>query len=77
MKCIWYNYIMTKKYIERAEADFGLIRNGNAGAVDFDRSVEGVVEMMLDATQRCFAPLTADKLLGWHAALFPTRRSGM
>jgi len=48
-----------------------------AGAVDSDRSVEGVVEMMLDATQRCFDPLTADRLFDWHAALFPTRRSGM
>lgn len=48
-----------------------------AGAVDSDRSVEGVVEMMLDATQRCFAPLTADRLFSWHAALFPTGRSGM
>jgi Fic family protein len=48
-----------------------------AGAVDSDRSVEGVVEMMLDATQKCFEPLTADRLFGWHAALFPTGRSGM
>lgn len=48
-----------------------------AGAVDSDRNVEGVVEMMLDATQKCFDPLTADRLFGWHAALFPTGRSGM
>jgi len=48
-----------------------------AGAVDSDRSVEGVVEMMLDATQKCFDALTADRLFGWHAALFPTGRSGM
>jgi len=48
-----------------------------AGAVDSDRSVEGVVEMMLDATQKCFDPLTAERLFGWHAALFPTGRSGM
>lgn len=48
-----------------------------AGAVDSDRNVEGVVEMMLDATQKCFAPLTADRLFDWHAALFPTGRSGM
>jgi len=48
-----------------------------AGAVESDRSVEGVVEMMLDATQKCFDPLTADRLFGWHAALFPTGRSGM
>lgn len=48
-----------------------------AGAVESDRNVEGVVEMMLDATQKCFDPLTADRLFDWHAALFPTGRSGM
>jgi Fic family protein len=42
-----------------------------------DRNVEGVVEMMLDATQKYDAPLTAERLFGWHAALFPTGRSGM
>lgn len=42
-----------------------------------DRDVEGVVEMMLDATQHYDRPLTADRLFGWHAALFPTGRSGM
>jgi Fic family protein len=48
-----------------------------AGSVDSDRNVDGVVEMMLDATQNCFEPLTADRLFDWHAALFPTGRSGM
>lgn len=42
-----------------------------------DRDVEGVVEMMLDATQHYDRPLTAERLFGWHAALFPTGRSGM
>lgn len=42
-----------------------------------DRDVEGVVEMMLDATQNYAAPLTAERLFAWHAALFPTGRSGM
>lgn len=42
-----------------------------------ERDVEGVVEMMLDATQRFERPLTAERLHGWHAALFPTGRSGM
>jgi len=42
-----------------------------------DRKVEGVVEMMLDATQRYEEALTKDRLFGWHAALFPTGRSGM
>jgi len=48
-----------------------------AGAVESDRSVEGIVEMMIDATQNCFAPLTVDRLFNWHAALFPTGRNGM
>lgn len=47
------------------------------GSVPADRDVEGVVEMMLDATGNFAAPLTEDRLFGWHAALFPTRRSGM
>lgn len=42
-----------------------------------DRNVEGVVEMMLDATQKFADPLTAERLFGWHASLFPTGRSGM
>jgi Fic family protein len=42
-----------------------------------DRSVEGAVEMMLDATRSYAEPLTAERLFGWHAALFPTGRSGM
>jgi Fic family protein len=42
-----------------------------------DRNVEGVVEMMLDATQKFAAPLTAGRLFDWHAALFPTGRSGL
>jgi Fic family protein len=48
-----------------------------AGSVESDRNVDGVVEMMLDATLNCFKPLTADRLFNWHAALFPTGRSGM
>jgi Fic family protein len=42
-----------------------------------NRNIDGVVEMMLDATQNCFKSLTADRLFDWHAALFPTGRSGM
>jgi Fic family protein len=42
-----------------------------------DRNVEGVVEMMLDATRNYNQPLTTERLFGWHAALFPTGRSGM
>jgi Fic family protein len=48
-----------------------------AGLVPTDRKVEGVVEMMLDATREYDSPLTAERLFNWHAALFPTGRSGM
>jgi len=41
------------------------------------RDVEGIVEMMLDATQHYADPVTAERLFGWHALLFPTGRSGM
>src|SRR5882724_4198885 len=42
-----------------------------------ERDVEGVVDMMLDATQKYDAPLTFERLFDWHAALFPTGHSGM
>ena len=48
-----------------------------AGMVPTDRNVEGVVEMMLDATQNYAEALTDERLFAWHAALFPTGRSGM
>jgi Fic family protein len=47
------------------------------GLTAADRNVEGVVEMMLDATQSYAKPLTGERLFSWHAALFPTGRSGM
>jgi Fic family protein len=47
-----------------------------AGIVPSSRHVEGVVEMMLDATQNYQKPLTQDRLFGWHAAIFPTGYSG-
>ena len=50
----------------------------DAGGMEaVDRDVEGVVEMMLDATRQFDAPLTAERLFSWHASLFPTGRSGM
>ena len=48
-----------------------------AGVVHVDRNVEGVVEMMLDATQRYDKPVDQERIFGWHAALFPTGWSGM
>jgi len=47
-----------------------------AGFVGSDRNVDGMVDMMIDATRNCFKPLTNDRLFDWHAALFPTGRSG-
>lgn len=47
-----------------------------AGLVASNRHIEGVVEMMLDATQRFEQKLTHKRLFGWHAALFPTGYSG-
>ncbi|NEN24118.1 Fic family protein [Cryomorpha ignava] len=48
-----------------------------SGSVPSDRDVDGVVEMMLDSTQNCFDPMSKERLFDWHAALFPTGRSGM
>jgi len=48
-----------------------------SGTAAINRHIEGIVEMMLDATQKYDEPLTKDRLFGWHAALFPTGRSGM
>ena len=42
-----------------------------------DRNVEGVVEMVLDATANCQYPVTRERLFGWHAALFPTGYTGI
>src|SRR5882672_12786812 len=51
------------------------LETGALGAID--RNVEGIVEIMLDATRKHEAPLTQERLFSWHAALFPTGRSGM
>lgn len=48
-----------------------------AGLLPADRRIEGIVEMMLDATQNYAAPLTDERLFRWHALLFPNARSGM
>jgi Fic family protein len=47
------------------------------GLLPYDRHVEGVVEMMLDATGHYTDPLTEERLFAWHSALFPTGRSGL
>jgi len=71
--------------IEGEKLDAGQVRSSLArrmgmdiGALPhIDRNVEGIVEMMLDATRKYDEPLTQERLFGWHAALFPTGRSGM
>ncbi len=47
------------------------------GSVESDRDVDGIVDMMLDATQNYSKPLNAERLFDWHAAMFPSGRSGM
>jgi len=47
------------------------------GLVRSSRDIDGIVEMMLDATQRYDKPLTEQRLFGWHASLFPTGWSGI
>lgn len=77
--------VVTSSQIEGEELDWGQVRSSIArrlgidiGAlIPADRDVEGVVEMMLDATQNFRKPLTDERLFSWHASLFPTGRSGM
>ena len=71
--------------IEGEKLDAGQVRSSIArrlgmdagGVKTADRNVEGVVEMMLDATRHYDQPLTTERLFAWHASLFPTGRSGM
>lgn len=66
----WLDYDQVRSSIARR---LGI---NTAGLVPSSRHIEGVVEMMLDATQRHQLPLTKERLFGWHAALFPTGYSG-
>lgn len=47
------------------------------GEVPVSRNIDGVADMMIDATQNYNKPMTKDRLIGWHAALFPTGYSGL
>ena len=77
--------VLKSSEIEGEQLDKGQVRSSIARRLGMDigaltpadRHVEGVVEMMLDATQNHGAPLTDERLFAWHAALFPTGRSGM
>jgi Fic family protein len=77
--------VLKSSEIEGEKLDPGQVRSSIArrlgidigGLKAVDRNVEGVVEMMLDATRRYDEPLTAERLFVWHTALFPSGRSGM
>jgi Fic family protein len=77
--------VVKSSEIEGQELDPAAVRSSIArrmgmdagGLKPADRNVEGVVEMMLDATRNYDKPVTAERLFDWHASLFPTGRSGM
>lgn len=77
--------VVKSSAIEGEQLEPTQVRSSIAGKLGLDvaglpapgREVDGVVEMTLDATRNFSAPLTAERLFGWHAALFPTGRSGM
>ena len=77
--------VIQSSAIEGARLDAAQVRSSIARRLGLDigghaqasRDVEGVVEMMLDATQKYAEPLTVERLFNWHAALFPTGRSGL
>jgi Fic family protein len=48
-----------------------------SGTIQSDRDVDGMVELMIDATKNCFHPMNKERLFDWHAGLFPTGRSGI
>ena len=77
--------VLKSSEIEGEKLDAGQVRSSIARRLGMDigalkptdRNVEGVVEMMLDATRHYRQPLTRQRLFAWHASLFPTGRSGM
>ncbi|MEO8205753.1 MAG: Fic family protein [Chthoniobacterales bacterium] len=79
------NEVVKSSAIEGERLDAGEVRSSLArrlgldagGAGPASRHIEGVVEMLLDATQKCMEPLTAERLFAWHASLFPGGHSGM
>jgi len=77
--------VLKSSEIEGEKLDAEQVRSSIARRLGMDigalkpagRDVEGVVEMMLDATRHYDQPLTSERLFAWHASLFPTGRSGM
>ena len=78
--------IITSSAIEGEKLDMTSVRSSVARRLGLeiigltgkfpDHYTDGVVEMALDASQNYLLPLTEERLFGWHAALFPTGRSG-
>lgn len=77
--------VVKSSAIEGEDLDPAEVRSSLARRLGLDvaglplasRHVDGIVEMMLDATQNYTTELTEERFFGWHAALFPTGRSGM
>ncbi len=77
--------IIKSSAIEGESLDLGQVRSSVArrlgmdvaGLIPSDRYVDGIVEMMVDATQNYNKPLTQERLFDWQASLFPSARSGM
>jgi Fic family protein len=77
--------VVKSSAIERENLDTQEVRSSIARRLGLDaaglpkpgREVDGVVDMMLDATQNFDQPLSVERLCDWHAAMFPTGRSGM
>ncbi len=77
--------VLKSSEIEGERLDTGQVRSSIARRLGMDigaltpadRGVEGVVEMILDATRHFDQPLSSERLFAWHASLFPTGRSGM
>jgi Fic family protein len=77
--------VIKSSAIEGELLDYNQVRSSIARRLGIDiggitpvsRHIDGIVEMMLDATQNYSQPLTIDRLFGWHATLFPTGRSGL
>ncbi len=77
--------VLKSSEIEGEKFDAGQVRSSLARRLGMDigalkpadRNVDGIVEMMLDATRNYAQPLTATRLFAWHASLFPAGRSGM
>jgi Fic family protein len=77
--------VLKSSEIEGETLDLEMVRSSIArrlgidigGLKAVDRDVEGMVEMMLDATRNYEEPLTEDRLFAWHSSLFPSGRAGM